>query len=111
MQNLENKDQYNNHTSKIAYWVGQVFNWSPLMIDYIGNSLGGPLWKIQKAIFPIGGENIDYTLGIRNTYIKDNQYSQDLVNWLYDKAESSNRKKTAIKQIWIKLSLPKWTAI
>ena len=67
------------------------------MIDYIGNSLGSYLWKTQKAIFPIGGENIDYTLGIRNTYIKDNQYSQDLVNWLYDKAENSNRKKNSDK--------------
>ena len=91
MQYLEPKDRYNERTSKIAYWVGQATDSSPQMIDYFfGNVLGG-FWKAQKALFPVGGESVDYTLGVYNTYIKDNQYSTDLTNWLYDKAEKSSQ--------------------
>lgn len=91
MQYLEPKDRYNERTSKIAYWVGQATDSSPQMIDYFfGNVLGG-FWKAQKALFPVGGESVDYTLGVYNTYIKDNQYSTDLTNWLYDKAEKSGQ--------------------
>lgn len=91
MQNLEPKDQYTDRTSKIAYWVGQAFNWSPTMVDYFFNSTLGGWHKAQKALFPVGGENVDFTLGVQNTYVKDNQYSNDLTNWLYDKAEQSKK--------------------
>lgn len=91
LQNLEPKDQYTDRTSKISYWVGQAFNTSPQMVDYFFNSVLGGWWKYQKALFPVGKENVDYTLGVQNTYIKDNQYSTDLVNWLYDKAEASDK--------------------
>lgn len=92
MQNLEPKSRYTDRTSKIAYWVGQAFNTSPVMIDYFFTQTLGGWWKAQKALFPVGHESADYTLGVRNTYIKDNQYSTDLVNWMYDKAEQSKQK-------------------
>ena len=92
MQNLEPKSRYTDRTSKIAYWIGQAFNQSPVMIDYFFTQTLGGWWKAQKALFPVGGESVDYTLGIQNTYIKDNQYSTDLVNWMYDKAEKSKQK-------------------
>lgn len=95
LQNLEPKDQYNDRTSKIAYWVGQAFNTSPQMVDYFFNSVLGGWWKSQKALFPVGKENMDFTLGVQNSYIKDNQYSTDLVNWLYDKAEASQKAKNS----------------
>lgn len=95
LQNLEPKDQYTERTSKIAYWVGQAFNVSPQRVDYFFNSTLGGWWKAQKALFPVGKENVDLTLGVQNTYIKDNQYSTDLVNWLYDKADASNRAKNS----------------
>lgn len=95
LQNLEAKDQYNERTSKIAYWVGQAFNTSPQMVDYFFNSVLGGWWKSQKALFPVGKENVDYTLGVQNSYIKDNQYSTDLVNWLYSQAEASQRAKNS----------------
>ena len=91
MQNLEPKDQYTDRTSKIAYWVGQAFDVSPTMVDYFFNSTLGGWHKAQKALFPVGGENVDFTLGVQNTYVKDNQYSNDLTNWLYDKAEQSKK--------------------
>lgn len=82
----------------IAYWLGQAaaevgLDWSPVQIDYFfGQTLGG-YWKVQKALFPVGGENVDWTLGVQNTYIKDNQYSNDIVNWLYDEADASSEAK------------------
>lgn len=91
LQNLEPKDQYTERTSKIAYWVGQAFDVSPTMVDYFFNSTLGGWHKAQKALFPVGGENVDITLGVQNTYVKDNQYSQDLTNWLYDKADQSQK--------------------
>jgi len=93
LQSLEPKDQYTERTSKIAYWLGQAFNASPTQIDYFFQQVLGGWWKAQKALFPVGSENVDYTLGVRNTYVKDNQYSTDLVNWMYDKADASNRAK------------------
>lgn len=95
LQNLESKDQYTERTSKIAYWVGQAFNVSPQMVDYFFSSTLGGWWKAQKALFPVGKENVDLTLGVQNTYVKDNQYSTDLVNWLYDKADASKRAKNS----------------
>lgn len=97
LQNLEPKDQYTERTSKIAYWVGQAFNASPQMVDYFFNSILGGWWKYQKALFPVGKENVDLTLGVQNTYIKDNQYSNDIVNWLYDKREASEKAKNSDK--------------
>lgn len=93
LQNLEPKDQYTDRTSKIAYWVGQATNGSPQQIDYFFQQILGGWWKTQKALFPVGGGNVDYTLGVRNTYIKDNQYSTDLTNWLYDRADKTARAK------------------
>lgn len=95
LQNLEPKDQYTARTSKIAYWIGQAFDTSPMQVDYFFQQVLGGWWKTQKALFPVGSENIDYTLGVRNTYVKDNQYSTDLVNWAYDKAEKSKKAKNS----------------
>lgn len=95
MQNLEPKDQYNNRTSKLAKAVGDAFNVSPMMTDYFfSNTLGG-WWKYQKALFPVGSENVDLTLGVQGSYVRDNQYSTDLVNWLYDQAEASNTRRNS----------------
>ena len=95
LQNLEKKDQYTNRTSKIAYWLGQAFNASPVQIDYFFQQVLGGWWKYQKALFPVGKENVDLTLGVRNSYIKDNQYSTDIIDWLYDKANASAKAKNS----------------
>lgn len=91
LQYYEKRDQYNDNTSKIAYWVGQVFNQSPQMVDYFFQQTLGGFWKLQKALFPVGEKERDLTLGILNTYKKDNAYSQDLTNWLYDQADASSK--------------------
>ena len=93
LQYYEPKDQYTDRTSKIAYWIGRAFNQSPQMIDYAMQQILGGWWKAQKALFPVGEKQRDYTLGVRNTYIKDNQYSTDLINWLYDHADKTAKAK------------------
>ena len=91
MQNLEPRDRFTDSTSKMAYYIGQGLNMSPQMIDFFGNQVLGYVWKVPRALFPVGDENRDITLGVKNSYIKDNLYSQDLVNWLYDRKDKSER--------------------
>lgn len=95
LQNLEPKDQYTERTSKLAYWMGQAFDESPAMIDYFFEQTLGGWWKYQKVIFPVGEDARDLSLGIRNSYVKDSQYSTDLVNWMYDKASASQSAKNS----------------
>lgn len=93
LENLEPKDQYTDRTSKLALAIGKAFNVSPQKVDYFaGQTLGG-FWKWQKALFPVGSENTDLTLGIQSSYVKDNQYSTDVVNNLYTSYEDLKRKR------------------
>ena len=78
------REKYTGRTSKLAYLLGQALNQSPIMIDYIGQQMLGGFWKTQKALFPMDSENVDYTLGLSNTYRRDSRYSTDLVNDIYD---------------------------
>ena len=83
-QNLEKRYRYNDRTSKLAYLIGQAFNESPIMVDYVGQQLFGGFWKTQKALLPMNPDKADYTLGLSNTYRRDSQYSTDLINDMYD---------------------------
>jgi len=95
LQNLEPKDQYTSRTSMIARAIGEAFNVSPQKVDFFFYQVLGGWWKAQKALFPVGGEEMDLTMGIQNSYIKDNQYSTDLINRLYDYAASSQAAKNS----------------
>lgn len=75
--------------------MGQYLGLSPQQIDYFGNNVLGGWWTYQTALFPVNDGNgtqgkRDFTLGVKNTYNKDNIYSQDLTNWMYDKADNSS---------------------
>lgn len=93
MQYYEPRDQYNERTSKLAKALGEGLNYSPQKIDYALQQTLGGFWKYQKALFPVGSENVDLTLGVQNRYVKDNQYSTDLVNRMYDRAAASDAAK------------------
>lgn len=89
------KQQYTARTSQAAYLMGQFLNLSPQQIDYFGKNVLGGYWTYQTALFPVNdGKGVkgkrDWTLGVKNTYNKDNIYSQDLANWMYDKADESS---------------------
>lgn len=105
---LEPRDQYNDRTSKLAYYMGQAFNISPQRADFFFEQVLGGWWKYQKAVFPVSSENRDLTLGVYNQYIKDSQYSTDLLNRMYDRTEASEMAKNSDpddmdKAIWYKM--------
>lgn len=95
LERLNAEDQFTRRTSVLAKIFGQTFNFSPLLADYFASQVLGGFWKWQKALFPVGRENVDYTLGIRNTYVKDNLYSTDAVNRMYDTLDSTERNKNS----------------
>lgn len=95
LKQLKSKDQYTQRTSKIAKAMGQAFNVSPQMTDFFFQQTLGGWWKTQKALFPVGSENIDLTLGVQNTYVKDNLYSTDISNRLYDGSQTANQNKNS----------------
>lgn len=95
-KNLEDKDYYNQNTSKLAKIMGDVLNWQPQMIDHVGDSTLGYMWDIQSALFPVGGaEYADPTIGISGKYVKDIAYSQDTTNWLYDAWDDAEAHKNS----------------
>jgi len=87
------KNQYTGKTSKLAYAIGQTADISPVIVDHLGNQILSFPWGVQQALFPIDEKYRDVTLGVKNKYIKDNQYSQDIVNWLYDSRDKSATAK------------------
>lgn len=84
MDNYLPKDQFNEKTSVPAKWIGEGLGLSPIKIDYfLQNTLGG-VWKGVKAIFPVGSKYRDFSLGIGSAYIRDSQFSTDVINNAYD---------------------------
>lgn len=96
--NYEKKDQFTGKTSIPAYYIGQAFNLSPQKIDFVGQQVFSNVWKPMQAWFPKDDFYKDKTLGVRNAWIKDSQYSNDLVNWMYDQADASEKKKNSDKE-------------
>lgn len=97
----QNKDkvyekQYTEKSSEMAYLLGKYLHLSPQIVDHFGKNILGWMWTYPSALFPINdGKGVkgerDWTLGVKNTYNRDNVYSNDLSNWIYDKAEDSKK--------------------
>ena len=97
----QNKDkdyrlQYSEKSSEMAYLLGKYGGWSPQMVDHFGKNILGWMWSYPSAIFPINdGKGVkgkrDWTMGVKNTYLRDNVYSNDLGNWIYDKSGESSK--------------------
>ncbi len=84
LQDVLPADRYTNSTSIMAKTIGEVLHYSPQKIDYMGKNTLGSWWKVPTALFPVGESERDITLGIKNSYVKDNLYSTDRINWMYD---------------------------
>jgi hypothetical protein len=93
-EKLRPSERYNENTSQAAYLAGKYLNLSPKMVDHFGENVLGFMWKYPEALFPIDdgkgtkGQR-DLTLGVGKTYIRDNTYSNDVTNYIYDKANES----------------------
>lgn len=95
MERLLPKDRYTQSTSALAKGLGELFNQSPVQIDYLGNNILGGFWQWQRSLFPVGEEKRDLTLGVKSKYVKDSLYSQDHVNRMYDSAEALQKESNS----------------
>lgn len=105
LQNYEPKDQYNGRTSRMAVAIAKAlagmpfevpeYMQSPMMIDYaFKNTLGG-WWKFFGNLFPVDAANRDLSLGVRSQYTRDNMYSNDIIDRMYDMADRSERHRNS----------------
>lgn len=89
--NTEPKNRYDETTSSIAIWLGQVFNYSPIKIDYLLEQYGGIVADIALPATSLQAEK-----GI----ISQNMLASSTLNskWsskFYSSLEDYNYKKTA----------------
>ena len=93
-ENLEPWAQYDEHTTAIAKWLGNIFNFSPMKIDHIITSNTGMIGDLLKDLT---ADEKNFALGF-DSYISDSAYSNDIVNNFYDDFDSvEKRKNTAVK--------------
>lgn len=90
-------ERYTENTSKIAYELGQTklarnMEMSPKKIDHLISSYTGILGQVNKALFPINESRRDKTLGLRNKFISDSNYSTDLLNKAYDNTDKAKEQ-------------------
>ena len=91
---LPSNERYNEKTSTAAYALGQTklarkADMSPKKIDHLISSYTGIIGQINKALLPMNKKNIDATIGLRNKFIKDSNYSTDLLNKAYDNKDKA----------------------
>lgn len=96
-KNLPSNERYTENTSKLAYSLGQtwgavVADMSPKKIDHLLSSYTGILGQINRALFPISDSRRDYSLGLRNKFVSDSNYSTDVLNKLYENEEMAEKK-------------------
>ena len=87
-------ERYNEKTTKIAYALGQtkfarMSGLSPKKIDHLISSYTGIIGQANKSLLPMNKENRDATLGLRNKFLKDSNYSTDLLNKAYDNKDQA----------------------
>lgn len=88
MENYDKKLQYDDNTSQVAYVIGQVFNLSPKQVDHFVTSNLGYLGKVNKNMFPMNSDKMDWSLGFYNQFVADSTYSTDIINRFYDERDN-----------------------
>ncbi len=94
---LPRQDRYSESTTKTAVSLGKTpiaekMNLSPKQIDHLISSYTGILGQINKALLPMSKDRIDKSLGLRNKFIADSNYSTDLLNEVYDNRDKAENK-------------------
>ena len=93
LEGLAPKMQYDNKTTQLAYLIGQALNISPKKLDHFAENVLGYIWDTQGALFPINAGEVkgerDLAFGVSKKYTTDNLRSNDISNWIYDKAAES----------------------
>ena len=89
-------ERYTESTTKLAYGLGQTklardLDMSPKKIDHLISSYTGILGQVNKAVFPMNDSSRDTSLGLRNKFISDSNYSTDVLNRMYENQEKAER--------------------
>ncbi len=89
-------ERYTESTTKIAYALGQTklarnTDMSPKKIDHLLSSYTGILGQINKALPPMNEERKDTSIGLRNKFISDSNYSTDVLNRMYENQEKAEK--------------------
>lgn len=89
-------ERYTESTTKIAYALGQTklardMDMSPKKIDHLISSYTGILGQVNKALFPMNESRRDASIGLRNKFISDSNYSTDVLNTMYENEEKAEK--------------------
>lgn len=89
-------ERYTESTTKLSYALGQTrlarkTDMSPKKIDHLLSSYTGILGQINKALFPMNEERKDTSIGLRNKFISDSNYSTDVLNKMYENQEKAKK--------------------
>lgn len=89
-------ERHTESTTKLAYALGQTrlaraSDLSPKKIDHLISSYTGILGQINKALFPMNEERKDTSIGLRNKFISDSNYSTDVLNRMYENQEKAEK--------------------
>ena len=92
-EDLPINERYDGRTSWLAYIIGQSkfavnMKLSPKKIDHLLGSFGF-LQTANKALFPVDKKERDFTVGLLNKFIKDSNYSTDILNRAYDNTDKA----------------------
>ncbi len=90
-------ERYTESTTKLAYGLGQTklardMDLSPKKIDHLLSSYTGILGQVNKALFPLSDSRKDTSIGLRNKFISDSNYSTDVLNRMYENLEKAEKE-------------------
>lgn len=93
---LPSNERYTENTSKLAYTLGQTaparaIDMSPKKIDHLISQYTGILGQANKALFPMNSSRRDQSIGLRNKFISDSNYSTDVLNKVYENEEKAKK--------------------
>lgn len=99
LQKASPREQFDADTSLLAYYFGQMFNASPMAIDYLIDNYMGNFWGIAAKTVPltplvsrgiVSGETkfsdraIDAVTTVSSPFLSDNRYSNSALSNYYD---------------------------
>ena len=84
-------DKVYDTTSKVAIAIGKMFNMSPIKVDYLLSNGFGVFGRAAQYLLPNDSSRRDLTLGIKSRLIAQSQYSTDVYDLVYEKAEKAKK--------------------
>ena len=92
MDNYKNEsDKVYDTTSKVAIAIGKMLNMSPIKVDYLLSNGLGVFGKTAQYLFPSDSSRLDLTFGIKSRLFAQSQYSTDVYDLVYEKAEKAKK--------------------